>query len=149
GAEKLVDHHGHGRRQPLSAKFRRHRYADPTAFHNLLVGFLKPRGRCHAAIAGALAALLISDPIERSQDFLAEFCRLTQHRFHYIRRSVGEARKISVVLNMKDVVEQKQRIIHWSLVSRHDRLPAAREVLTGYEEGPATHHYDGAGLHLY
>jgi hypothetical protein len=73
---------------------------------------------------------------------------------------------------MENVVEQKQRVIHWGFIDRHGPSPPAarRKALTGYEangfsylkkidrssrirpmrpNGRIGPHYDGAGLYVY
>ena len=71
------------------------------------------------------AAFLVADAIEWGEHFFAELARLAQHGFHQIGRSVAEAGQIAVAVEMQDVVQQKQRIVHGRLVGRHRSLPAS------------------------
>jgi hypothetical protein len=102
---------------------RRDGYPDPAAFNDLRVSFLETFGSRYAAIRPALAALLVANAIEWCQHFLAEFRCFAQHRFHHVRRGVGKTRKITVMIEMKDVVEQEQRVIDWRLIDRHGLSP--------------------------
>ena len=126
-AEHLVHSHRQGRRQVLAAVFGRHRDADPASLDDLLEGVLEA-GRCgDAAVGVARAAFLVADAIKRGEDFLAELGRLAQHRFDHVGRSLAESREIAVTIEMEDVVQQKQRIVHRGFVGRHRSLPASGE----------------------
>src|SRR5262245_46611202 len=166
GAKELVGEFGQCRRQALPPEFRRDGYPGPAAFNDLSASFLETFGSRYAAIGPALAAFFVANAIEWCQHFLAELCCFAQHRFHHVGRGVGETRKIAVMIKMKDVVEQEQRIVDWRLIDRHDLSPQqeCRKVLLDEEArvsptrtGPntvacaqatAVRQYDVAGLHL-
>ena len=124
-AEHFVDRDGQRRRQVLAAEFGRRRNADPAALDQLLEGVLEAGRGGDAAVGVARAAFLVADPIERGEHFLAELGRLAQHRLDHIGRSVGKARQIAVAVEMEDVVQQEQRVVHGGLIGRHRSLPAS------------------------
>ncbi len=123
-AEEFVDHLGQRRRQALPAEFGRHRNADPAALDDLLVGILEAGRRGDAAVGVARAAFLVADAVERGEHLFAELGGLAQHRLDHVGRSVGETGQIAVAVEMEDVVQQEQRIVHGCFVGRHRSLPA-------------------------
>jgi hypothetical protein len=75
----------------------------------------------------ARAAFLVADAIERGEHLFAELGRLAQHGFHHVGCGIAEAGQIAVAVEMEDVVQQEQRIVHGGLVGRHQSLPASSE----------------------
>ena len=73
----------------------------------------------------SLAALFVADAIERGKDFFAVLGRFAQHGFDEVGRSVGETGEIAVTIEVEDVVQQKQRIVHGGFVGGHWSLPAS------------------------
>ena len=122
-AEEFIDQLGQGARQALAAELGRHRNADPAALHQLLERLLETGGRGHAAVGLARAAFSVADAVERGEDFLAELRSFAQHRLDEIGRGVGKARQIAVTLEVENVIEQEQRVVHGGLIARHDPLP--------------------------
>jgi hypothetical protein len=125
GAEEFIDQLGQNRRQTLAAKFFRHRNADPTTFGQLPVGILEAGGRGDAAIVVARTALLVAHPIERGEHLFREPRGLAQYRLDHIGRGLGKARQIAVAVDMEDVVDQEQGVVHRCLVGGHRFLQAS------------------------
>ena len=74
-----------------------------------------------------LTAFFVADAVERGEHFFAELGRFAQHRFHHVGRSLAETGKIAETLDMEDVVQEEQRIVHGGFVGRHRSLPASGE----------------------
>src|SRR6185312_7158750 len=105
--------------------------ADPAALDQLPEGILEAGGRGDAAVGAADAAFAVAGAVERGQNLLAELRRLAQNGFDNIGRGVGKARQITVTVEMEDVVQQEQRVIHWRLVGRHRQSPRVRPGVNG------------------
>ena len=86
---------------------------------------LKPVGVVTLPSAMARAAFAVADAIERGEHLFAELGRLAQHGLDHIGRGVGKARQIAVAVEVEDVVQQEQRIVHGGFVGRHQSLPAS------------------------
>ena len=121
---EFIDDQRQRGRQSLSAIFHRRGDPDPAAVDHLLVSFLKTLGRGHAAIIMALAAFDVAAAVERQQHFFAQLGGFAQHCLHHIGGGVGEAGKIVVTFDMEDVIQQKEHVVHRSLIGRHGRLRA-------------------------
>jgi len=89
----------------------------------LFVGVLETCRRRHAAVGRTFASFLVANAIEGGEHLLAKLGGFAKDRLNHVGRGIGETGQIAVTIDMEDVVEQKQRIIHWSLVGRHDPLP--------------------------
>ncbi len=128
-AEKFVDGLRQHHRQALPAEFGGRRNPDPAARGEPLIGVLKSGRRRDGAVVVAAAALLIANPVERGEHFLAEFCRFSEHRFDEIGRRLGKAGQVVVAVDMKHLAQQKHHVVDGSLIGRHDvpprRPPAA------------------------
>ena len=122
-AHEFVDRLGQSRRQALAAEFLRHRDADPAAIDDLLEGFLETLRRGDAAIRMPGTPFGVADAVERSEHVLGQSGRLAQDRLDHVGRGVGKARQIAVALDVKDVLEQKQRIVDRCFVGRHCLSP--------------------------
>jgi hypothetical protein len=60
---------------------------------------------------------------EMPTQLLAELAGLAQHRFDDIGRGLGEARQIAEAVEMEDVVQQEQGIVHGGFIDRHFSSP--------------------------
>ena len=73
-----------------------------------------------------LTAFQIADAIERRQHLFGKLRRFAQNCGDDIGGRVGEARKVVVALDMKDVVEQELYVVDWRLIGRHRFSPGSR-----------------------
>ena len=124
-AQELVDDLRHDHRQALAAELGRRRDADPAAFDDLLEGVLESGRRGHAAVAGALAAFLVADAVERGQHLLAELGGLAEDRLDDVGRRIGEAGQVGIAVDVEDVVQQELHVFDRRLVARHGLDPPA------------------------
>ena len=109
-------------REPLPAILLRRRQPDPTALGHGAVGGPEALRGGHGRVLVANAALSISDLIEGLHDFLGEFGRLAENQGQHFARDVSEPRKLTKLIEMQNIAQQKNSVVHRGLVNRHRAL---------------------------
>ena len=93
--------------------------ADPSALDQRLISLLEALGGGDAAIVMSLAAVDVANAVERLHDLLDEFRPFAQDRLDNIDRCVGKAGRVRVPRVVEHIAQQKNRVVHRRLVSRH------------------------------
>ena len=106
-------------RQPLPAHFRVFRQKRPAIVDQRAVSFREPVGRLDAGIIIALAALDITNMVEREQDFLGELATLFQDRVDQVGGRFLEAGQVRIVLQLQHFMQDELHIADRSVVTGH------------------------------
>ena len=115
----LADGNGQRMRQALSPHLRCFRQERPAIFDKLLISIRKAIRRLDRSVIGARAALLVADLVQREEDLARELSPCLQDLVDDVRRRVGEALKIGVILDGQDIVKDELHVPDRCVVTWH------------------------------
>ena len=122
GCDHFIERHRQHHRHALAAKFRVTRKAGPAAIDKGAIGRLEAIGCGDRTVFMAGAALLVTHPVKRLQNLLANLRAFGQHRLQQIRPSRGIGRQIAQPLQTQNLTHQKAELFQRCLIDRHGVL---------------------------